>query len=273
MVFDCMQLVGHLATIFVLCPTLEPIYGKAELSKTILVAILISNMLTVVCIYFIYAVLVGTGSDLAADILFRPIRGFYAGTAALLVALKQAIPDSEVTLLRVYHCRASDLAGIYILLIFVIGIITNTTLRLLPLAAFGTLGAWFYLRYFCCRPNSGIKGDPSDAFKFSTFLPTAVRPFADSLGSFLARAVKLDAPTEGSGSTSDMESVTSRLLNMETSSKHDIEAARRRERGIRALDETMAGQGAQKHEEEESAAKSTNIADGAVPAGNSEESA
>lgn len=39
------------------------------------------------------------GLSHAGDILFRPMGGFEAGAAALLVAVKQLIPDNEVALL------------------------------------------------------------------------------------------------------------------------------------------------------------------------------
>lgn len=233
-----MQLLGHIAAVFVLCRTLEPIYGSIGILKLIIVAMVFANTFTFITIYFIYAFLVGIGSEHAASILFTPVGGFYAGTAALLVGLKQAIPENEVTLFRFYRCRVSDLAGIYVLSMLALGLVTRSMMQTFILAAYGTFGSWAYLRFFHLRPNTHSKGDPSEHFKFSSFWPSPIRPFLDKIGFVIARYLGLEIALEGSGSTSDVESayLLPHALKIETSSKDEAEASRRRERGNRALE-------------------------------------
>ena len=45
-------------------------------------------------------------ADHAGDALFRPMGGFEAGAAALMVAVKQQLPDNEVALLSFFKFRA-----------------------------------------------------------------------------------------------------------------------------------------------------------------------
>lgn len=45
----------------------------------------------------------------------------------------------------------------------------------LPTLIFGTYMGWLYLRYLQRRPETKLRGDPSDDFAFSTFFPELLR--------------------------------------------------------------------------------------------------
>ena len=45
----------------------------------------------------------------------------------------------------------------------------------LPVILFGIYMSWIYLRYFQKRLETGLKGDPSEEFSFSSFFPAILR--------------------------------------------------------------------------------------------------
>jgi hypothetical protein len=45
----------------------------------------------------------------------------------------------------------------------------------LPVLLFGIYMSWIYLRYFQKRLETGLKGDPSEEFSFSSFFPEFLR--------------------------------------------------------------------------------------------------
>lgn len=48
----------------------------------------------------------------------------------------------------------------------------------LPTLIFGTYISWIYLRYWQKKPETKLRGDPSDEFAFSTFFPEPLRWFS-----------------------------------------------------------------------------------------------
>ena len=45
----------------------------------------------------------------------------------------------------------------------------------LPTLVFGAYIGWIYLRYWQSKPETKLRGDPSDEFAFSTFFPEFLR--------------------------------------------------------------------------------------------------
>lgn len=45
----------------------------------------------------------------------------------------------------------------------------------LPVILFGTYMSWIYLRYLQKKPETKLRGDPSDDFAFSSFFPEFLR--------------------------------------------------------------------------------------------------
>jgi hypothetical protein len=236
-----LQLAGHVAAVSLLCHTLEPLHGAGELLQLLLVTITASGALTFLLMVALYAVLVASGSYAAGNVLYAPICGFHAGTAALLVALKQAIPDNDVTLLRLYHCRANDLPGLYIAGMMVVGVGFGTFFSLVPFAVFGTYIAWLYLRYFFFRSDSYLRGDPSEAFRFASFFPAAVQSQVNTFAAFCSASTGFAKLHEASGGSSREGEVprTAILLGRTSPPRDDDEATRRRLRGSKALDERL----------------------------------
>lgn len=100
----CAQSLAYAVAVLFLARIVEPIYGSRELLKYLAVVVSLASFLTVAVVTVLYYATASskkspTKADHAGDMLFRPMGGFEAGLAALLVALKQLIPDNEVALL------------------------------------------------------------------------------------------------------------------------------------------------------------------------------
>ncbi|KAK1260758.1 hypothetical protein QJS04_geneDACA002054 [Acorus gramineus] len=83
------------------------------------------------------------------------------------------------------------------------------------------------------RPETSLKGDPSDEFAFSTFFPEFLRPVLDPIASVFDRLFcgRSETTTESKGQT---------LGGAPLPGSDPIEASRRRERGARALEQRLA---------------------------------
>lgn len=222
-------------TVFVLINTLlsrtlEPVQGHAEFLRFMLVSLAGSGVLTFFLITFLYYVMVVAGAggpvaDHAADILYTPICGFQGGVAALLVAVKQAIPDNQITLFSSFQLRAGDVAGIYLIAVTLLGLVTGTALQLVPFSLFGAYSAWFYLRFFHYKQDSFLRGDPADHFRFASFFPGKAQLYADKVAAACSNVTKLRADSSQEAPSQHSSTV---LLGRGSPDKDTAEAARRR---------------------------------------------
>lgn len=67
------------------------------------------------------------------------------------------------------------LPSLMLLLSIVVSFFTLESATYLPTLIFGTYVSWIYLRYWQRKPETKLKGDPSDDFAFSTFFPEFLR--------------------------------------------------------------------------------------------------
>lgn len=214
--------------VLLLTRIVEPVYGTREYIRFLLISLAGSGALTVLYVTTLYYIMVVVGkSDDAGDMLYYPICGFSGGIAALLVAVKQIIPDNDVTLLNFIHFRAKHLAAIYLVLSTAAAFLLGVSLKIVPFAVYGTFVAWFYLRFFQYRPETGIRGDPADSFKFASFFPESVQAPVDALAIACSKITGLDVKTRKGYQPLSMPAAT------------DSDAARRRERGAKALEERL----------------------------------
>jgi len=219
---------------------LEPIQGRSLL-RIILVTVLASGTLTFVSIstsYFFGSVLFPQNADrMATDWLYAPICGFHGAIAGLFVTLKQAIPESDFTILKSLKVKMTFMPLLYVLLVSVLSIVRGQILKYVPLTVFGWYASWIYLRYFHKMPDSGLSGDPSDQFRFASFFPEIVQKychidvlshvcFTHGMSKILDRTRPRSTPATDS-TYSDSEPGT------------DADANRRRERGMKALEERL----------------------------------
>ncbi|CAL5322357.1 unnamed protein product [Camellia sinensis] len=186
---------------------LEPIWGSREFLKFIFVV----NFLTSLCVFVTAISLYYI--TMQENYLYMRLSGFHGVLSGFLVGIKQIIPDQELSLLRI---KAK-----------------STTY--LPTLIFGTYLSWIYLRYLQKKPETKLRGDPSDEFAFSTFFPEFLRPVIDPIASIFDRM--LCGRSETSNETRGYS-----LGGAPLPGSDPIEASRRRERGARALEERLAAE-------------------------------
>uniref|UniRef100_A0ACD5UKS7 Uncharacterized protein n=1 Tax=Avena sativa TaxID=4498 RepID=A0ACD5UKS7_AVESA len=204
---------------------LEPLWGTKELSKFVFIV----NFSTSMCVFVTAIVLYYVTQQ--ESYLYTPLSGFYGVLSGLLVGIKQLMPDQELNLF-VLKIKGKWIPSLVALISVVVSFFVNDLVSYLPVILFGIYMSWVYLRYFQKRLETGLKGDPSEEFSFSSFFPAFLRPVLDPIASIFHRLLC------GRSDRAD-----SRGQTLETSSltgSDSTEANRRRERGQRALEQRLA---------------------------------
>uniref|UniRef100_A0A2P2LIT7 Rhomboid-like protein 19 n=1 Tax=Rhizophora mucronata TaxID=61149 RepID=A0A2P2LIT7_RHIMU len=163
---------------------------------------------------------------------YMPISGFQGALSGFLVGMKQIIPDQELSVLRI---KAKWFPSLLLLLAIAISFFTVESAKYLPTIIFGTYLSWIYLRYLQRKPETKLRGDPSEDFAFSTFFPEFLSPLIDPIASIFHRMLcgRSETSTEEHGYT---------VGGAPLPGSDPIEASRRRERGARALEERLAAE-------------------------------
>ncbi|GAQ91651.1 hypothetical protein KFL_008260030 [Klebsormidium nitens] len=220
-------IVNVLAVLFI-GKTLEPIWGSKEFLKFIVLVNLFTGASTFATMIFLYF------CTMNEDFLYPKISGFHGVVAGFLVAIKQLMPDQEITAFFVFKFRAKHVPSLFVLVSVVLSLLAGDAVQLLPFILFGTYGSWLYLRFFQTRSESNLRGDPSDEFGFDTFFPEVVRPAIRPVTTILSKIFCGRRSAEG-------EEGTGHILGGKPLPGSDpAEATRRRERGARALEERLA---------------------------------
>lgn len=222
----------------------EPNYGAKALVKFLVFVLILTSFLTVAVVTIAYYATLTKAShkaDHAGMALFRPMGGFEAGVAALLVSVKQLIPDNEVSLLGgALKFRAKHLPALFAVTMVVGSLILGDAIRVIPFTLFGTYLSWAFLRFVQTR--NGIRGDLSDEFRLASFFPQPVQPAIDTVAGFCTKLTGLGASSGGQpqhaafnyGMGGAVLPGGAMLPGTEAG-----DAARRRERGAKALEERL----------------------------------
>jgi len=117
--------------------------------------------------------------------------------------------------------------------IIIVSILAMEFTSYLPFIIFGTYASWLYLRFLQRKPETNLKGDPSDEFAFSTFFPEFMGPIVDAIAAICEKIC-----CGGSQISSEEEGHV--LGGIPLPGSDPVEASRRRERGARALEERLA---------------------------------
>ncbi|KAJ3698076.1 hypothetical protein LUZ61_001781 [Rhynchospora tenuis] len=206
---------------------LEPLWGSKEFLKFIIVV----NLLTSVCI-FVTAILFYYFTT-QENYLYTPLSGFHGVLSGFLVGMKQILPDQELNFLKI---KAKWIPSLVAVVSIAASFFTTEAMSYLPAILFGMYSSWIYLRYFQKWPETGLKGDPSDEFSFSSFFPDFLRPVLDPI------ATVFDKIFCGRSRNQSAESRGQALDGSPLPGSDLIEAARRRERGARALEQRLAAE-------------------------------
>jgi hypothetical protein len=226
---------------------LDPIQGPRGLALIVLVTVTTAGLatwLTTVVLYVVSSMVSRTAGEAMVGVLYTPICGFYAGVVGLLVAVKQAVPG-ELTI-KDYKLNTAALPLAYVGVLCPVQIVWGRVVNCL-IMVYGLVAAWGWLRYFHPSGVAGLVGDPSDQFKLLSFLPEAVqkharmRAFSDRcderVKAWAERAKDLRGvlvgPREGRADVGTGSSV----YTAEGLTSGD--ATRRRERGMKSLEERL----------------------------------
>ncbi|CAD7694975.1 unnamed protein product [Ostreobium quekettii] len=220
------ELISSLLGWLLLSKVVEPVYGAKGLLTFMLAVALATGMMTFVTAFIVY---VATRSP---HVLYRNLCGFHGVLAGLLVTLKQIMPDQELALFGVIKFRGRHLPGLYVLLTTVLGLLSDP-LGVLPFVLYGTYFSWLYLRFFHRNPETNLRGDPSQDFRLASFFPEQVQPAVDKV------AGMFPSPKLGAVQPRQLGHV---LGGTSLTGGDDHDAARRRERGARALEERIKKQ-------------------------------
>uniref|UniRef100_A0A0E0EFG3 BTB domain-containing protein n=1 Tax=Oryza meridionalis TaxID=40149 RepID=A0A0E0EFG3_9ORYZ len=204
---------------------LEPLWGSKELSKFIFVV----NFSTSLCVFITAIALYYTTQE--ESYLYAPLSGFYGVLTGLLVGIKQLMSEQELNLF-VLKIKAKWIPSLVALISVIVSFFVKELVSYLPVILFGIYMSWIYLRYFQRRLETGLKGDPSEEFSFSSFFPEFLRPVLDPIASIFHRLLC------GRSERADARGQT--LDTTPLPGSDSIEANRRRERGQRALEQRLA---------------------------------
>ncbi|XXG44620.1 hypothetical protein AAC387_Pa01g4371 [Persea americana] len=205
---------------------LEPIWGSREFLQFIFVV----NFLTSICVFVTAIALYYITRR--ESFLYTPYSGFRGVLSGFLVGIKQIIPNQELGVLKI---KAKWMPSLFLLVSIAASFFTAESASYLPTLIFGTYMGWIYLRYFQRKPETNLRGDPSDEFAFSNFFPEFLRPVLDPIASIfeLIFCWRSKISNETKGHT---------LGATPLPISDPIEASRRRERGARALEERLAAE-------------------------------
>lgn len=210
---------------------IEPLWGWIELLKFLVVVNAASfGMLTATYILLYF----GSRSFTTASLLYTQLGGFSVSIAGLLVGMKQALPDEEVSLLHssAPRIRYKSLPPLYLGASFLATAIASDG-SIFLMALFGTLSGWFYIRYYQVRPESGVLGDSSEDFRLITLVPEVVQPslshLAERASGFLPGSRSRD---QGGGDAAGLE-----LGGL--SENISDEAQRRRAKGAKSVEDRI----------------------------------
>ncbi|KAI0420450.1 eukaryotic integral membrane protein-domain-containing protein [Xylaria grammica] len=158
---------------------LERAWSSKEFAKFLLVVSLIPNLL---CFFLLIIMFTITRNE---DWTLTTINGTIPLQISFLVAFSQLVPAHTVTLFRgILSLRVPRFPLIYIGLVILANLTPWISGASLPLAIFGFLTSWTYLRFYKVvfpdldspQPAS-MRGDASETFAFPEFFPAPVKPF------------------------------------------------------------------------------------------------
>lgn len=224
--------VAEAIAILFLARAVEPMYGSKEFLKFLFIVDFSTCLATFACAYVAFAVSVGTQSERAGQVLYSEFSGFHGVVAGLLVAVKQVLPDHEFKLFGVISLSSKWLPTLFVLIGSGVALAVKAW-NYVPFLLFGFYSAWVYLRFFQQQPETNLRGDPSEDFKFSAFFPGFLHPVIDQIATILGVITRLQHAPGAEGRSSALKGVPASV------GSDSADANRRRERGAKALEERL----------------------------------
>jgi len=205
---------------------LEPIWSSKEFVRFILIVNTCCGVSTFIFMIFLYYF---TGN---LNLWFNTyLCGFHGALGGFTVAIKQLIPDQQISIFSPsLQVRARHLPGIFLL--------TNVVFFLLrfpsesfPFAMFGLWFSWVYLRFY--QKKSEVIGDRNESFSFASFFPDPLHKPIGIISTIIWTTWKLCCRCCIPGVTQTTSTTDS------SSTIDDPDTERRRAKALRALDQRM----------------------------------
>lgn len=162
---------------------LEPIWGASELSRFVIGVNFATCTLSWVSMFFLY--IISAGDEFY---LFAKFGGFHGVLAALMLALRQVLPEEPVfgvgvgddaSLAGLRSLRNKHLIGMYLTFTAVYAFMSGGRHHHVGLYLFdvwGAYAAWLYLRFVQPHGAGAPRGDASADFAFAALFPPQARP-------------------------------------------------------------------------------------------------
>eukprot|EP01113_Clastostelium_recurvatum_P016306 TRINITY_DN1929_c0_g1_i1.p1 TRINITY_DN1929_c0_g1~~TRINITY_DN1929_c0_g1_i1.p1 ORF type:complete len:351 (-),score=63.07 TRINITY_DN1929_c0_g1_i1:939-1943(-) len=147
---------------------LEPIWGPAEFLRFVTLVNTISGVMVMLFLIFMYAVTMNPYYLYNVNLC-----GFAGVLMAFTVALKQLVPEQEVSVFVALSMRAKTLPILSLVIsitLFLLGFQSKS----LPHTICGMVVSWCYLRFY--QRKGDVRGDLNESFAFATFFPEPVQP-------------------------------------------------------------------------------------------------
>ena len=221
------SLVASCISLLVLGSVLEPVWGSKEFLKFLFLV-----NLSVGCCAFV-ACLITYFALYKEQMLYGKLSGFQGCIAALVVGIKQVMPDQEIVFLKFVTIKVKHFP-LLLVTAAVAGNFLGLPMDILLFVAFGTFNSWVYLRFLQTHPQSRLQGDPSEHFSFAGFFPEFMQSTIEIVTVPLSKLFRLNRRN-----TQNMYALGGQPLP----GSAPIDASRRRERGAKALEERLASAG------------------------------
>lgn len=165
---------------------------------------------------------------------FTPIGTTNGICAALLVAIKQLIPEHEIGASSV-KISANFLPLVYLLIVVILTLVSFFSIGTMFFTFFAFQISWLYLRYF--RFSSENYGDLSETFAYQTLFPSPIRPTVSIIANISYFVFK---PILTIAQKSDQSQPQTETPENDSSPKTStMETERRRQRALKVLDERL----------------------------------
>lgn len=180
---------------------LESSWGTLPLLQYIAIVAVASGCMLFIASLALYL----AAPSLNSQLLYADMAGFHGVLGALLVGIKQALPDKEAKLLsfvkipskvRIAVHFASHISllqylpGLYLLVCVALGLVLGRVLEVAALVLFAQYAGWWYLRFLQPRQD-GSRGDASEEFRFATFFPPVVHAPIDTFAAACSRVLRV----------------------------------------------------------------------------------
>uniref|UniRef100_A0A7E4URX8 DUF1751 domain-containing protein n=1 Tax=Panagrellus redivivus TaxID=6233 RepID=A0A7E4URX8_PANRE len=212
---------------------IEPVWGYAEAFKYAAIVQLITPICIAILGFLSYAAFWYIGLYYDGN-----LNGLASLAGAVLVAIKQFLPDTVLIPTPMGRIKNNNLPGIaasgaFILWIF--GLVRGVvTLQIL----FGVQIGWTYLRFFQAQHDTNELGDFSEHFAWATLWPRRAQPFAVVFGKVIYRTLTRAGICKRKEYTGFESFVPVDVVFPSTENR---DAERRRQKALRDLNERLGG--------------------------------